>query len=65
MTAQEPYRDIVELTTNRWVLELYQTIISTLQSVAITLLVFFVFALLAVVIVRVFELRTAKPEAAK
>ena len=65
MTAQEPYREIVALTTNRWMLELYQTIIGTLQSVAITLLVFFVFALLAVVIVRVFELRGTKAEAAK
>ena len=65
MTAQDPYRQIVALTSDRWVLELYQTIIGALQSVAITLLVFFVFALLAVVIVRVFELRGAKAEAPK
>jgi hypothetical protein len=65
MTAQEPYNAIVPLTTDRWVLELYNTVIGTLQNVAMTLLVFFVFALLAVVIVRVFELRGTKTEVAK
>jgi hypothetical protein len=63
MTAQEPYKVIVELTQERLLLELYQTIIGTLQSTTILLLVFFVFALIAVVLVRLFEKRTAKPEA--
>jgi hypothetical protein len=63
MTAQEPYKVIVELTQERLFLELYQTIIGTLQSTTILLLVFFVFALIAVVLVRLFEKRTAKPEA--
>jgi hypothetical protein len=62
MTAQEPYYVIVELTRERWLLELYQTIIGTLQSTTIMLLVFFVFALIAVVIVRIFEKRQIKAE---
>lgn len=53
---------IIELTANRWVLEIYRTIIETLQGIAWMLLVFFVFALIAFVIVRVFELRR-KPDA--
>ena len=48
---------IVELNAERWVLEVYRTIISTLQGVAWMLLVFFVFALVAYVIVRTFELK--------
>jgi len=36
----------------RWLLEIYRTVIGTLQSVAWMLLVFFVFALIAYVIVR-------------
>jgi hypothetical protein len=45
------------LTAERWVLEVYRTVIETLQAVAWMLLVFFVFALLAYVIVRLGELR--------
>jgi hypothetical protein len=48
---------IVELTSNRWVLELYRTVIETLQGIAWLLLVFFVVALIAYVIVRLAELR--------
>ncbi|GAA5786212.1 hypothetical protein GCM10007860_33040 [Chitiniphilus shinanonensis] len=48
---------IVLLTTERWVLELYRTIIEALQGIAWLLLVFFVFALIAYVIVRIAELR--------
>lgn len=62
MTAQEPYREIIPLTLDRWVFEIYETIIGTLSSTAMVLLVFFVFALIAVVIVRVFELRKTKSE---
>lgn len=65
LTRQDPYRDIVPLTADRWMLEIYQTIIGTLQSVAVVLLVFFVFALVAVVIVRVFEARTAHVDASR
>ena len=49
--------EIVELTAERWVLEVYRTIIGTLQGIAWMLLVFFIFALVAYVIVRVFEMK--------
>lgn len=48
------------LNFDRWVLEVYKTVIGTLQSVAWMLLIFFLFALLAYVVVRGFELRRAK-----
>lgn len=47
--------EIVQLTTERWVLEVYRTIIGTLQGMAWMLLVFFIFALVAYVIVRAYE----------
>jgi hypothetical protein len=46
---------VVEFTMQRWVLELYQTAIETLQGIAWMLLVFFMFALIAYVIVRIAE----------
>jgi hypothetical protein len=49
--------EIVTLTSERWVLEVYRTIIGTLEGVAWMLLVFFVFALIAYVIVRIFEMK--------
>lgn len=51
---------VIELTTERWVLEVYRTIIETLQGIAWLLLVFFVFALIAYVVVRIFEMRSGK-----
>lgn len=57
--------EIVLLTTERWVLEVYRTVIGTLQGVAWMLLVFFVFALVAYVVVRVFEMRAKAKEALK
>ena len=51
------HAEIVQLTTERWILEVYRTVIGTLQGVAWMLLVFFVFALIAYVIVRAFELK--------
>lgn len=45
------------LNANRWVLEVYRTVIESLQGIAWLLLVFFVFALVAYVIVRGMELR--------
>ncbi len=59
LTVQEPYNQIVPLTSDRWMMEIYDTIIGTLQSTVLLLLVFFVFALVALVIVRAFELRRA------
>jgi len=65
LTLQEPYKEVIQLTSERWILEIYNTVIGTLQSVAMILLIFFVFALIAVVIVRMFEARTTKKESQK
>ncbi len=65
IVRQEPYGEIVALTSDRWMLELYNTVIGSLQSTAVVLLVFFVFALIGVVIVRLFEHRAPKTEAAR
>ncbi|MGQ0641751.1 MAG: hypothetical protein ACT4P6_13460 [Gemmatimonadaceae bacterium] len=48
------------LTPERWTLEVYRTVIGTLQSVAWMLLVFFVFALIAYVVVRGLEMRHSR-----
>lgn len=56
VTAREKDVDMPALNADRWVLEVYRTIIETLQSIAWMLLVFFVFALIAYVVVRGFEL---------
>lgn len=48
------------LTPERWTLEVYRTVIETLQSTAWMLLVAFVFLLIAYVIARGLELRAAK-----
>ncbi len=50
---------IVALTWERWTLELYRTVIETLQGIAWMLLVFFVFALIAYVIVKIAEIKRA------
>ena len=48
---------VLELTQDRWMLECYHTVIATLQSIAWMMLVFFLFALIAYVIVRGFEMK--------
>jgi len=56
------------LNSDRWVLEIYRTVIGTLQSDAWLLLLFFIFALVAFVIVKGLELRRqplASPEPVK
>jgi hypothetical protein len=45
----------LQLTSDRWVVEIYKSIIGSLQSIAWMLLIFFLFALVAYVIVRGFE----------
>jgi hypothetical protein len=57
ITPQSTTTTIIELTSERWVLEIYRTIIGTLQSNAWMLLLFFIFTLIAYVIVRGMELR--------
>jgi hypothetical protein len=47
----------IVLNSDRWVLEVYRTIIGTLQSVAWMLLLFFAVALIGFVIVKAFEVR--------
>lgn len=48
---------VLELTQERWILEIYRTIIEALQGIAWLLLVFFVVALIAYVIVRIAEMK--------
>ncbi len=51
----------IELTPDRWVLEIYRTIIESLQSIAWMLLVFFVVSLGMYVVLHVFEMRRTPP----
>jgi hypothetical protein len=55
--SASPGKQPLILDHDRWVLEVYRTILGSLQGVAWLLLVFFLFALIAYVIVRAFELR--------
>lgn len=52
------------LTPERWTLEVYRTVIETLQGVAWMLLVFFLVALVAYVVVRAFELHARRRDGA-
>jgi hypothetical protein len=60
-----PHKDtkVLVLNSERWTLEVYRTIIETLQSLAWMYLVVFIFALIAYVIVRGFELKNQKNSA--
>ncbi|HEY0971392.1 MAG TPA: hypothetical protein VGE02_10550 [Gemmatimonadales bacterium] len=60
ISPRGPQEQILELTAERWTLEVYRTVIGTLQGVAWMLLVFFLFSLVAYVIVRAFELRAER-----
>ena len=60
ITGRGPDETPIILTGERWTLEVYRAVISTLQSTAWMLLVFFVFSLIAYVILRGFELKRAK-----
>lgn len=48
---------VLQLTQDRWILEMYRTVIEALQGIAWLLLVFFVCALVAYVIVRIAEMK--------
>lgn len=52
---------VLTLTQERWILELYRTVIEALQGIAWLLLVFFVFSLIAYVIVRIAEMKRGPP----
>lgn len=51
----DPRSSALELTGARWTLELYRTLIETLQSVAWMLLLFFMCSMIAYVVVRAIE----------
>jgi hypothetical protein len=53
---------IPQLTAERWTLEVYRTILETLQSLAWMYLLVFIFSLIAYVIVRGFEFRKSRKE---
>jgi hypothetical protein len=56
ITADKDGR-ILQLTSDRWIVEVYRSVIDSLQSIAWMLLIFFLFALIAYVIVRGFEMK--------
>jgi hypothetical protein len=60
INPRDPRSPALILNTDRWTLEIYRTVIGTLQSVAWLLLVVFVFLLIAYVIVRGLELRAGR-----
>jgi hypothetical protein len=66
ITANQWVKDsaVLQLTRDRWVLEVYRTIIGSLQGIAWLMLVFFVIALIAYVIVRIAELRRERTPSA-
>ncbi|MFA6440276.1 MAG: hypothetical protein WCX28_13275 [Bacteriovoracaceae bacterium] len=60
---------LLQLTSDRWIIEIYKSIIGSLQSIAWMLLIFFLFALIAYVVVRGFEakrpeVKSNKPQSA-
>jgi len=57
ITPDEKTGKLLELTHDRWVLEVYSTIIGALQADTWMLLIFFLFALVAFVVVKGFELK--------
>ncbi len=57
VNPREPKATLPVLNADRWTLEVYRTVIGTLQSMAWMLLVVFVFLLIAYVLARGLELR--------
>ena len=57
ISAPDRDEEILVLNAERWTLEVYRTVIETLQGIAWMLLVVFVVALVAYVLARGFELR--------
>lgn len=60
ITSRYDNREIVQLTAERWTLEIYRTLIGSLQSIATVLLIFFVFTLIAYVVLRIFSSKNEK-----
>ncbi len=65
LSPQEPEGQVLALTRERWVLEIYSTAIGSLGAITWMLLVFFVFALIGYVMVRAFEMRRGRGEEEK
>lgn len=62
--APQEHGSSYSLSADRWILEVYRAIIGALEGLAWMLLLFFMFALVAYVIVRAFELKREKSLAA-
>ena len=60
ITPQVADIGILELSGERWILEIYRTLIASLQSIAWMYLLVFIVALIAYVIVRGFEIKNHK-----
>lgn len=60
VSPRGPEMPVLTLTPERWTLEIYRTVIATLQRTAVMLLVFFLVSLFAYVIVRGFEMWGAR-----
>ncbi|SIR48359.1 hypothetical protein [Halanaerobium kushneri] len=60
ITSRYENREVVQLTTERWTLEIYRTLIGSLQSIATVLLIFFVFTLIAYVVLSIFSSKNEK-----
>jgi hypothetical protein len=57
ITSRYNNQEVVKLTAERWTLEIYRTLIGSLQSIATVLLIFFIFTLIAYVVLRIFSAR--------
>ncbi len=57
ISAPHEDEEILVLTAERWTLEVYRTVIETLQSIAVMFLVVVVVVLVAYVLARAFELK--------
>ena len=64
INPRDPKAPALVLNSDRWTLEVYRTVIETLQSTAWMLLVAFVFLLIAFVVARGLELRAARHQQA-
>ena len=56
---------IIQLTPDRWIIEIYKCIIGSLEGIAWMLLIFFLFALVAYVIERGFEMKRSASKSDK
>ena len=65
ITPRPEEAEAIVLNAERWTLEVYRTVVGTLQSIAWMLLVFFIFALIAYVIVRGLEAKRPTPPTEK